>query len=740
MNLNYKNLHSPITKSETNAIYYLLRTLGRLKETVTLQKNVVVNGEYGDYLLGENTITVSNVEPIATYDVTYTIYNYIDETSRTVEISVDTEEETEITIPLPTLSQNEELNNKITVIITYQHIIQDTQYNAEITLQKTHILSGETNTITAIVTDSIGEPVYGLKVDFNIKGNTISKITDENGEANVTYTGTGFGWVNVAVMGEFLQFYDGNIVTAEYTGSEITLGYGNSNWLYNGKNVIIDWGDGTTNTVNNPTSPLSHTYNDGLSNHTIKFIGNVTGIGAYCFNNCTGLTNITLTSNIQTLGTYCFNGCTGLTSMIIPSTVSSIGNYCFYGCTNLIDYQLYWETNNSIIPYNSNKMPENPNTIFTVPQGTRVYYANSRNQYSSYVIDERNGKNIIVTSSTPVIEKYDTATINVTYINGSTPITNENLSYTVRQGGTIIDSGSITTDSAGKANFNVSGSVTGEIDIIVETQSFIPSDKIGKRFILIVNEGSHNYDLSLTADKSIIQKTESAVVTATLKDNNVAVTGETLSYQIKHGSTVISSGMKTTNSSGQATISYTGTGIGDVQVIVSYGSLLQETYEVIDSIFKDMGTISDKNDNWIIDSNGELNRFADYTQIKEKATTNTLVYVKENNTYRQFPNDIMIEMDIKQVNGSNTNNILNIRANGTGLTSSGLTMSRFGYNDNNWHTIQIKLQSNLVSAMVNGVVINTRTPSVTSNYWLFGFWTAEDNSEIHYKNLRIYPI
>ena len=109
MNLNYKNLHSPITKSETNAIYYLLRTLGRLKETVTLQKNAVVNGEYGDYLLGENTITVSNVEPIATYDVTYTIYNYIDETSRTVEISVDTEEEPEITIPLPTLSQNEEL-------------------------------------------------------------------------------------------------------------------------------------------------------------------------------------------------------------------------------------------------------------------------------------------------------------------------------------------------------------------------------------------------------------------------------------------------------------------------------------------------------------------------------------------------------------------------------------------------------------------------------------------------------
>lgn len=97
-------------------------------------------------------------------------------------------------------------------------------------------------------------------------------------------------------------------------------------------------------------------------------------------------------------------------------------------------------------------------------------------------------------------------------------------------------------------------------------------------------------------------------------------------------------------------------------------------------------------------------------------------------------------MDIKQVNGSNTNAILNIRANGTGLTSSGLTMSRFGFNDNNWHTIQIKLQSNLVSAMVNGVVISTRTPSVTANYWLLGFWTAEDNTEIHYKNLRIYPI
>ena len=104
-----------------------------------------------------------------------------------------------------------------------------------------------------------------------------------------------------------------------------------------------------------------------------------------------------------------------------------------------------------------------------------------------------------------------------------------------------------------------------------------PSDKLRER-------GSHNYNLSITADKDIISSTEVATLTATLSDNSTPVSGETLNYQIKHGNTVIDSGMKTTDSNGEATISYTGSGVGDVDIVVEYGTLLQETFVVEDCL------------------------------------------------------------------------------------------------------------------------------------------------------------
>ena len=97
---------------------------------------------------------------------------------------------------------------------------------------------------------------------------------------------------------------------------------------------------------------------------------------------------------------------------------------------------------------------------------------------------------------------------------------------------------------------------------------------------------AHNYALSLTGD-SIIESGSDATITATVTDGGTAVSGVTLNYQIKHGSTTISSGTTSqTNSQGKATIDYTGTGVGDVDVIVSHsGMSLQETYTIEDLVY-----------------------------------------------------------------------------------------------------------------------------------------------------------
>ena len=41
-------------------------------------------------------------------------------------------------------------------------------------------------------------------------------------------------------------------VIATFSGSDVRLGDSNIQWLVTNGNVIVDWGDGSTDTVNNP--------------------------------------------------------------------------------------------------------------------------------------------------------------------------------------------------------------------------------------------------------------------------------------------------------------------------------------------------------------------------------------------------------------------------------------------------------------------------------------------------------
>ena len=240
------------------------------------------------------------------------------------------------------------------------------------------------------------------------------------------------------------------------TGNSIVLGVHSGSWVTGNSDIIIDWGDGTSDTLRygyTVSSGKSHTYTDGQSKHTIKFIGHVTELrdtfegtniisatipdgvvnlnnfvfkdctslisikipnsiisfqyavfqnctgltsitipnsvttlGTYCFNGCTSLTSITIPSSVTTIDSGCFYGCSGLTSITIPSSVTTLGAYCFYACSNLNTYQLYW-TDNNIITYDRNKMPNYTNTKFYVPKGQKTNYVNKG--YSSDKVVER---------------------------------------------------------------------------------------------------------------------------------------------------------------------------------------------------------------------------------------------------------------------------------------------------------------------------------------------------------------
>ena len=91
-----------------------------------------------------------------------------------------------------------------------------------------------------------------------------------------------------------------------------------------------------------------------------------------------------------------------------------------------------------------------------------------------------------------------------------------------------------------------------------------------------------------TIELSLISLTEvqigdSITITATLTKNALPFVNREIEYEITSGSTVIDSGSDFTNNAGQITISYTGTGIGDIEVSATYGSL-EETISIEDCI------------------------------------------------------------------------------------------------------------------------------------------------------------
>ncbi len=146
-------------------------------------------------------------------------------------------------------------------------------------------------------------------------------------------------------------------------------------------------------------------------------------------------------------------------------------------------------------------------------------------------------------------------------------------------GNTVIGTG--VTDNNGIATYTHTFDSFGNYDVVAVFAGTENFDAVSSSAVSITVA----YDLDIVSDNDILSSYDGdvATITATLKDNGVVVSGETLSYEIKHGQTTIDTGTYTTDNNGQISISYTGTGVGDVSVIISYGSLLQERYEILDT-------------------------------------------------------------------------------------------------------------------------------------------------------------
>ena len=274
------------------------------------------------------------------------------------------------------------------------------------------------------------------------------------------------------------------------TGNNINFGgAGGYHWLNTGSdNVTIYWGDGATNTVNDPITNLSHTYADNNEKHIIVISGNVDGIGQRflynqtqvtdiiipndnniteigreSFYGCTGLEEIKVPDSIETIIDDAFNSCTNLKRVILTENITEVGENCFYNCPSIIDYQLYWEGKANIPPYYSTTFSTNLLTVFTIPNSEKNNYI-SKN-YPVAKIKEREITITIVPNKTDFNLG---ETVNVQYIvrEGGLLAPNKNVHIVVEAPLTgfmwLFDK---TTNSEGKAIQNLEFRVPTDIDI-----------------------------------------------------------------------------------------------------------------------------------------------------------------------------------------------------------------------------------------------------------------------------------
>lgn len=143
-------------------------------------------------------------------------------------------------------------------------------------------------------------------------------------------------------------------------------------------------------------------------------------------------------------------------------------------------------------------------------------------------------------------------------------------------------SGYLTTNENGEFTGTVTGLTVGQkvITATFEGDNEYNRSTINKHITILES----TIELSLTSPTPIIEVGGTSVITATLTKNGLPYVNQEINYEIKHGSTIIDADSDFTNNSGQISISYTGTGIGDVDIIFSFGSSVEETFVVQDCI------------------------------------------------------------------------------------------------------------------------------------------------------------
>lgn len=259
---------------------------------------------------------------------------------------------------------------------------------------------------------------------------------------------------------------------------------------------------------------------------------------------------------------------------------------------------------------------------------------------------------------------------------------------------------------------------------------------------------------------SIIQSGQRADITAKVKDSDGSiVAGETVYFFESTTYRCIGKGVTDDNGIAHITHSsndngatftqsasngYLGTGKGQIGVFASMdkklvdGSIVSETYSILDCIKYDKGILDDPQTNDIYDTrdaNSLLTRTSEYSKLTEVTTGNALLWLFN------LPSECTVDFEFMQVDGTNSNHSIRVHNNTSYKTS--FALYNLGYDSSiigQWIKLRLTITdgSATLTSLDDTSKTKTNTFSGTGNRWSIS--TTDNISELRIRNVKVYPI
>ena len=295
------------------------------------------------------------------------------------------------------------------------------------------------------------------------------------------------------------------------------------------------------------------------------------------------------------------------------------------------------------------------------------------------------------------------------------------------------------------SSYEVKDTIT--LDLPPNTSVQIPVENLQKGYIISLNaQLSITHDktvitgrppqLTLTSDKTVLSAYDgdTATLTAYYSQDETPIPDTTVTFY--NGANSI--GTATTDSNGEATLTYTATGIGDMSLTAKIGTLVSEIYSLEDCIYCHLNEITVTRA-----SSSETTTLIDETLSLTLPSDFTLSY-----DYKGNINNARLGLFSEETINTNRNYSLTVQIASNDYvgvyrdtSTHGLDSGRLTASNNEYHECKISNNNGTVTWLLGGT--NSATASIdwitTKNPYRLGVWTWSTGT-VYAKNIKIKPL